>query len=90
MRAPPVAESSELSEWQRSVCNAAALSARRAPGTATGHGEQLLWMLFLLVCLVRQEGLVKLRFASVQPTAATVHRTVAFNGSSPREDFRNP
>ena len=25
------------SEWQRSVCNAVALSARRTPGTATGH-----------------------------------------------------
>ena len=28
---------SDLSEWQRSVCNAAAPSARRTPGTATGH-----------------------------------------------------
>ena len=28
---------SELSEWQRSVCNAAALPARRTPGTATGE-----------------------------------------------------
>ena len=37
MGAPPVAESSDLSEWQRSVCNAAALSARRTPGTATGE-----------------------------------------------------
>ena len=26
----------ELSEWQRSVCNAAAPSARHTPGTATG------------------------------------------------------
>jgi len=26
----------ELSEWQRSVCNAVALTARRTPGTATG------------------------------------------------------
>jgi len=26
----------EQSEWQRSVCNAAAPSARRTPGTATG------------------------------------------------------
>ena len=26
----------ELSEWQRSVCNAGALSPRRTPGTATG------------------------------------------------------
>ena len=26
----------ELSKWQRSGCNAAALSARRTPGTATG------------------------------------------------------
>ena len=26
----------ELSEWQRSVCNAAAPTARRTPGTATG------------------------------------------------------
>ena len=26
----------EASEWQRSVCNAAAPSARRTPGTATG------------------------------------------------------
>ena len=26
----------ELSEWQRSVCSAAAPSARRTPGTATG------------------------------------------------------
>ena len=34
--APPVAESSDLSEWPRSVCNAAALSARRTQGTATG------------------------------------------------------
>ena len=28
---------SDPSEWQRSVCNAAASSARRTPGTATGH-----------------------------------------------------
>ena len=28
---------SDPSEWQRSVCNAAALSARRTPGTANGH-----------------------------------------------------
>jgi len=27
---------SDLSEWQWSVCNAAALSARRTPGTTTG------------------------------------------------------
>ena len=26
----------ELSEWQRSMCNAAAPSARRTPGTETG------------------------------------------------------
>jgi len=39
MGAPPVAESSDLSEWQRSVCNAAALSARRTQGTATGHSQ---------------------------------------------------
>ena len=36
MGAPPVAESSDLSEWPRSVSDAAAPSARRAPGTATG------------------------------------------------------
>jgi len=35
MGAPPGAESSDLSEWPRSVCNAAALTARRTPGTAT-------------------------------------------------------
>jgi hypothetical protein len=28
---------SDPSEWQRSVCNAAAPSARRTTGTATGH-----------------------------------------------------
>ena len=33
---PPVAESSDLSEWPWSVCNAAAPSARRTQGTATG------------------------------------------------------
>ena len=32
-----MAESREPSEWQRSVCNAAAPSARRTQGTATGH-----------------------------------------------------
>ena len=37
MRLPPVAESRELSEWQRSVCNDAAPSARRTQGTATGY-----------------------------------------------------
>ena len=37
MGAPPVAESSDLSEWQRSVCNAGAPSPRRTPGTATGE-----------------------------------------------------
>ena len=31
-----MAESSDLSEWPRSVSDAAAPSARRAPGTATG------------------------------------------------------
>ena len=36
-RPPPVAESREASEWQRSVCNAAPPWARRTPGTATGH-----------------------------------------------------
>ena len=36
MGAPPVAGASDLSEWQRSVRDAAAPSARRAPGTATG------------------------------------------------------
>ena len=36
MGAPPGAESSDLSEWPRSVSDAAAPSARRAPGTATG------------------------------------------------------
>ena len=29
---------SDLSEWPRSVCNAAAPTARRTPGTATGGG----------------------------------------------------
>ena len=32
-----MAESSDWSEWQRSVCNAAAPSARRTQGTATGN-----------------------------------------------------
>ena len=32
-----------------------------------------------LVCIL----LRKLRFAAVKPSAATVHRTVAFDGSSP-------
>ena len=36
MGAPPVAESSDLSEWQRSVCNAGAPPPRRTQGTATG------------------------------------------------------
>ena len=36
MGAPPVAESSDLSEWQRSVCNAGVPSPRRTQGTATG------------------------------------------------------
>jgi len=36
MGTPPVAEASDLSEWPRSVSDAAAPSARRAPGTATG------------------------------------------------------
>ena len=31
-----MAEASDLSEWPRSVSDAAASSARRAPGTATG------------------------------------------------------
>ena len=35
MGAPPVAEASDLSEWQRSVCNAGAPSPRRTQGTAT-------------------------------------------------------
>jgi len=33
---------SDPSEWQRSVCNAAAPSARRTPGTATGHRHQIM------------------------------------------------
>ena len=37
MGAPPVAESSDLSEWQRSVDDAAVLPARKMPGTATGN-----------------------------------------------------
>ena len=32
----PIIQNGELSEWLRSVCNAAAPSARRTPGTATG------------------------------------------------------
>ena len=36
MGAPPVAESSDLSEWPRSADDVAALSARNMPGTATG------------------------------------------------------
>jgi hypothetical protein len=37
MGAPPVAESSDLSEWQRSADDEAAPSARKMPGTATGE-----------------------------------------------------
>ena len=36
MGAPPVAEASDLSEWQRSIADAAAPSARKISGTATG------------------------------------------------------
>ena len=36
----------EGSEWLRSVCNAAASSARRTPGTATGHPAPLNLPLF--------------------------------------------
>ena len=36
MGAPPVAGSSDLSEWPRSADDAAAPSARKMPGTATG------------------------------------------------------
>ena len=32
----------EQSEWQRSVCNAAAPTARRTPGTATGEPDTLM------------------------------------------------
>ena len=37
MGAPPVAEPSDLSEWPRSADDDAAPSARKLPGTATGH-----------------------------------------------------
>ena len=37
MGAPPVAESSDLSEWPRSADDEAGLSARKLPGTATGQ-----------------------------------------------------
>ena len=33
--------------------------------------------------MARQKGLAQSRSASVEPSAATVHRTVAFHGSSP-------
>ncbi len=39
--APPVAESSDLSEWPQSVRNAVAPSARRTPGTATGNSKEV-------------------------------------------------
>ena len=44
MGAPPVAESSDLSEWQRSTDDEAAPSARKLSGTATGHGHSSAWM----------------------------------------------
>ena len=41
MGAPPAAESSDLSEWQRSIADAAAPSARKISGTATGRAPAL-------------------------------------------------
>ena len=37
----------ELSEWQRSVCNAGAPSARRTPGTATGSSNNAVGIVHL-------------------------------------------
>ena len=42
MGAPPVAESSDLSEWLRSTAEAAAPSATKMSGTATGARQVLL------------------------------------------------
>ena len=43
-----MAESSDLSEWPRSVGNAAAPSARRPPGTATGNCKEVYFMNILI------------------------------------------
>ena len=43
MGAPPVAESSDLSEWQRSADDAATPLARNMPSTATGDVIEADW-----------------------------------------------
>jgi len=58
MRAPPVAESSELSEWLRSIKSRIGESPKILSGTATGHGIFAFGDAPGWLSVARQEGLV--------------------------------
>ena len=71
MGAPPVAGSSDLSEWQRSADDAATPLARNMPSTATGDVSEADWGSYLI-------------FTALPPTSLTLahlpHQREVFHG----------